>query len=140
MSTPTCTSPAETPHQAAALRFVSPMPGLDAYQCFTLTSIDDGPVYWLQCDQVPAIAMPVAEAYMVDVDYAFDLSSHDQRLLAIERPEDARVLVVLTVSQPQGEITANLMAPVVINRRLGLARQVILDGGRYGLRHPVKTL
>jgi flagellar assembly factor FliW len=141
MSTPvTCTEPAETPRHELSVRFVSPMPGLEEYDRFALSSIDDSPVYWLQCVAEPAIAMPLAEASMVDRGYAFELPDQDTRALRIERPEDAQVLVVLTVGREQGAITANLMAPVVVNRRHGLARQLILDDKRYSLRHPVTSL
>lgn len=140
MSTVSCPPVVETVPQETALRFVNPMPGLEAYDRFILSRIDDSPVYWLQCADEPAIAMPVAEAFMVEPGYSFDLGDHDQQLLGLGDPGDALVYVVLSVAQPEGTITANLLAPVIHNVRLGTARQIILDDGRYALRHPVKTL
>jgi flagellar assembly factor FliW len=97
-------------------------------------------VYWLTCADEPAIAMPVAEAFVVEPSYSFNLSDHDQQLLGLEDSRDALVYAVLTVARPQGTITANLLAPVVYNLKLGTAKQLILDDGRYDLRHPVKSL
>ncbi len=134
-------SPADqTTPQETTIRFVNPMPGLEGYEHFILSRIDDSPVYWLQCADEPTIAMPVAEVFVIEPSYSFDLSDHDQQLLGLEEPRDALVFAVLTVTQPQGTITANLMAPVVYNLRGGSAKQIILDDGRYALRHPVKAL
>ena len=43
-------------------------------------------------------------------------------------------LLTVPVGDPCG-ITANLMAPVVVNPRARLARQVVLNTDQYGLRH-----
>lgn len=119
------------------LRFASGMPGLDQYTAYTLIGIEGVPVYWLRCDETAGLALPLAEAFAVDPAYSFALSDADIAALALERPEDALVFVVLTV-QRGGAITANLFAPVVVNRRTWHAKQVILDGSSYSLRHPVE--
>ena len=119
------------------LRFASAMPGLDQYTAYTLIGIDGVPVYWLRCDETAGLALPLAEAFAVDPAFGFSLADADVAALALERPEDALVFVVLTV-QPGGAITANLFAPVIVNRRTWRAKQVILDGSDYSLRHPVE--
>jgi flagellar assembly factor FliW len=121
------------------LRFVSGMPGLEEYDRFTLTAVDGGPLYWLTCVDEPVIALPAADAFAVDPEYSFELSDGDVEVLALRKALDALVLSVLTVS-PQGQVTANLLAPVIVNRTNGAARQVILDGTSYELRHPVMSL
>ena len=135
----TMLAPVETvaalPH-ALPVRFLAGMPGLEAYTRFTLIDIDGSAVYWLQCDDEPEIALPVAEAFAILPDYACDLSAADARSLGLVDESEALVLTVLTVPE-SGDITANLLAPIVINRVTGRARQVILDRPDYDLRHPV---
>ncbi len=130
-------TPAETVLQRTAVRFIAGMPGLEEYRAFTLVPVDGGPVYWLECDEEPAIALPVAEAFAVAPQYAFDLYTSDSRALGITEPADALVLVVLAVPPGRGTITANLFAPIVVNRSAGRAKQIILDGSKHSLRHPV---
>ena len=131
-------APATVVPEEIGLRFVAGMPGLEQYSRFTLAGIDDGPVYWLQCDDEPEIALPVADAFAVTPDYAFELSTTDADALGLEHAADALVLTVLTVpAGGSGPITANLLAPVVVNRTTWLARQVILDGTRHSLRYPL---
>ncbi|NBQ61596.1 MAG: hypothetical protein EBU40_04855, partial [Proteobacteria bacterium] len=33
--------------------------------------------------------------------------------------------------------TVNLLAPVIVNRKRGVGKQVILSDARYSLRHPL---
>jgi flagellar assembly factor FliW len=118
------------------LRFVAGMPGLEGYTRFTLLGIEDSPVYWLECADAPEIALPVADAFAVAPAYSFKLSDADSHALGLRHAADALVLTVLTLAE-SGLITANLLAPVVVNRNTWAARQVILDDARYSLRHPV---
>ena len=119
------------------VRFITGMPGLEAYTRYTLIGIDGSPVYWLECDEEPEIALPVADAFAVAPHYSFKLSDADTRALGLRHAADALVLAVLTVPVGGGTVTANLLAPVVVNRNTWVARQVILDDARYSLRHPV---
>lgn len=131
------TVPSEAVPQRRAVRFVAGLPGLEEYRNYTLAAIDDGPVYWLECDEQPAIALPVADAFAVAPHYTVELYTSDCRALNITDPADALLLVVLTVPRGPGQVTANLFAPIVINRREWCAKQIILDGSHHSLRHPV---
>jgi flagellar assembly factor FliW len=50
-------------------------------------------------------------------------------------PEDVAVLAIVTVPRNPGEMTANLMAPLVIDCRARTGCQLVLDTGRYSTRH-----
>jgi flagellar assembly factor FliW len=120
------------------VRFIAGMPGLEQYTHFTLIGIDDSPGYWLQCDEQPEIALPVADAFGVVPNYSFNMSDADAHVLGLRDAADALVLVVLTAPRG-GIITANLLAPVVVNRNSRVAKQVILDDARYSLRYPLAS-
>lgn len=126
--------------QEIAVRFVAGMPGLDGYTRYNLIGIDDSPVYWLQCEDEPEIALPVVDAFAISSGYSFTLSTADTELLGLAHPADSLVLAVLTVARGTGTITANLLAPIVVNRNTWAAKQVILDGTRHSLHHPVEVI
>ncbi|MEQ1850279.1 MAG: flagellar assembly protein FliW [Chthoniobacteraceae bacterium] len=70
-------------------------------------------------------------------DYVIELNDIDTEALGIGRAEDAQVLNIVTVhsSDPQF-VTTNLIGPVVINRRTGIARQVIIaNSEQYSARY-----
>ncbi len=122
------------------VRFVTGMPGLEQYTGFTLVPIDDSPVYWLRCNDEPAIMLPVAEAFAVSQHYTVDLADPDRHDLNLTSPEDALVLAVLTLAGDCDQITANLVAPVIVNRQTWAAKQVILDTSDYSIRQPLASL
>jgi flagellar assembly factor FliW len=119
-----------------ALTFVTPLPGLEPFTTYTLIGQIDEPVYWLQCADEPSITLPLIEAGVVP-DYSFQLSTADELALGLADADDALAFVILTVPRAGGRITANLLAPIVVNRRTLAAKQVILDGSRYSVRHPL---
>jgi flagellar assembly factor FliW len=45
------------------------------------------------------------------------------------------VLAIVTVPENAQEMTANLMAPIVLDCRSRTGRQLVLDNGRYSTRH-----
>lgn len=50
-------------------------------------------------------------------DYGFDLDETTVELLEIESAEDVEVMAILTIEEPFEKSTANLMAPIVVNRK-----------------------
>lgn len=135
LTTVTSTIAPDLPRETG-VHFVCGMPGFEAQRAYTLVGIDGVPVYWLRCVDEPGINLPVAEAFHVDPAYSVALSNADAAALDLERIEDAFVLVVLTLRRGGG-VTANLFAPIVINRRGWRAKQVILDGSNYSLQQIV---
>lgn len=130
--------PAVTLPQETAVRFVVGLPGLDEFTRYSLISLDDGPVYWLQCTDEPAVGLPLVDAFTVDPTYAFDLPAADVYALGLNAPDEVMVLFVLTVPRGGGAVTANMLAPVVINRTSWTAKQVILEGAHYSIQAPVQ--
>jgi flagellar assembly factor FliW len=45
--------------------------------------------------------------------------------------------VLAIVTARPGTLTANLMAPLVVDRSTGAARQLVLEGSSWGTRHPL---
>jgi flagellar assembly factor FliW len=74
-------------------------------------------------------------------DYELELFDEDAAFLEIADAADTLVLNIVTVSRAQPPTaTVNLVGPVIINRRTGLAKQVVLaNHTRYSARHPLVT-
>lgn len=69
--------------------------------------------------------------------YILELNDIDTEALGLASAEDAQVLNIVTVHSAEPQyVTTNLIGPVVINRRTGIARQVIITNSeRYSARH-----
>lgn len=54
--------------------------------------------------------------------------------IGLETADDALLLVIVTITDPPQDSTANLLGPVVVNRRTRQAVQAILEPGSYSTR------
>jgi flagellar assembly factor FliW len=92
------------------------------------------PVQWLQSVDEPGLAFLVVNPHDFFVDYELELSDELATAMELERPEEAAVLVLVSVQESR-RLTANLVGPVVINTRTGRGRQLVLDSDCYTTRH-----
>lgn len=132
---------AESPETKVALQLTMPVGplGFEEYRRFSLLEESDGPICWLQSADEPLIALPAIEPFLVYPDYHFVLSDAEAASLKLEHPGDAAVLVILTARTDPPTVTANLVAPIVVNRERRLARQIVLTDTDYPMRYPVMT-
>jgi flagellar assembly factor FliW len=78
----------------------------------------------------PELGFVVCDPIQLWPGYGADLPP-----LAEGRVEDRAALAIVTVPGNAHEMTANLMAPLVVDCRSRTGRQVVLDTGRYSTRH-----
>lgn len=98
----------------------------------------EAPFLWLQCLDKADLAFVVIDPQSLLPDYQPGALAQAKRDLAVECPEDLKVLVILTIppGKPQ-EMTANLMGPVVINLKTRQGRQLIVEESQYSHKHRV---
>ncbi|MEM7164927.1 MAG: flagellar assembly protein FliW [Planctomycetota bacterium] len=94
----------------------------------------DGPFFWMQALDDPALAFVVCDPRSFFPDYVVPLASEDQETLEIVAAEDGVVCVILVVPEDPRQITANLRGPVVINPQTCIGLQLVLAGDQYGAR------
>lgn len=98
---------------------------------------DDTLILWLQSIEQPEVAFPVLEPKIFKSDYAARLSAAELRELKLENVNQSAVFAVLTIPGDVTQMTANLKAPLVINLKAQLARQVVLQENEYVLKQPM---
>jgi flagellar assembly factor FliW len=98
----------------------------------------EAPFLWLQCLDKPDLAFVVVDPRCLVSDYQPPTLTQAMGDLAVESPEDLKVLVILTIppGKPQ-EMTANLMGPVVINLKSRCGRQLIVEESHLSHKHRV---
>ena len=57
--------------------------------------------------------------------------------LAIEKQEQVQVYNIITIPHDPKDMTANLMAPIVINTINRRGKQIVLYESEYGTKHPL---
>ena len=132
----------EDPASLPPLRIPAGLIGFPEHTTFELFSDPEQlPFRWLHLHGPETIQFVVIEPGGVIPDYELELFDEDAAQLGIKTSEDALVLNIVTVSRSHpATATVNLVSPVVINRRTGLAKQVVLaNHARYQVRHPLVT-
>ncbi len=123
-----------------ALRFSDGLLGLPDSTSYALIEVEDSPYAWLQSLNEPELAFLTTSPWDFYPDYDLEINEEDQRLLDLNTPDAAEVLVLLTVHRQENEavdITANLLGPIVVNSDTRAARQVILEGSPYSTQEPL---
>ena len=94
------------------------------------------PFMWFQSLDDGRLAFLITNPHTFFPDYAPSISATDKEAIGAANDGELVIYTLLTVpaGNPSG-ITANLMAPIVINLTALQARQVIINDDRYGLRH-----
>ncbi|MGG3571606.1 flagellar assembly protein FliW [Bacillus gobiensis] len=123
-------------HEEQILSFDNGMPGfLDEKKFVILPLSEESPFVVLQSVSTKELAFIVTSPFVFFKDYEFDLDETTTELLELEASEDVEVIVLLTIEDPFDKTTANLKAPVVVNRKKMLAKQVILQDNNYQTKH-----
>lgn len=94
-------------------------------------------ICFLQAVDDPDVAFALGEPASFRPDYRPQLWDDDREALAYTGQETLQVWAILTVPQDVRQITANLLAPVVINVERRLGRQVVQSDGVYSTRHNI---
>lgn len=103
---------------------ILPLPEAEAFQV-------------LQSIQTKEVAFIITDPFQFFLDYDFQLEPQEIEKLQLQQAEDAAVYVLLTMSDSMEKITANLQAPVIINTKQQLAKQVILMNTAYETKHRI---
>lgn len=108
---------------------------------FILLSPDNnGSFFWFQSVDTPALAFVVTDPMAFVPGYDVTLTPDEYKKLELD-PESAEVilLAVTTISRETEDITINLQGPVVVNPEKMIAKQIVLENGKYEIRHPLFT-
>ena len=129
--------------EALIVTFPEGLPGFERFRQFvfvphpTSAGASPSPFEWLQSVEDGGLAFLTMNPRHFFQDYAPQLPKQDLAALQLEKGGPVpilHVLMTIPTGNPTG-ITANLLAPVIINPLTRRARQVIVQGDAYGLRH-----
>jgi flagellar assembly factor FliW len=123
------------------ITFVRPIPGFESLTRFALVDLaeaDETPVvYELRSLDQPDVRFMVAVSAVFYPEYEVSLDDETCAALSLSDASDALVLTVLSTGGDDEQLTANLLAPVVINGRTRSAAQIILSGTDWPVRAPL---
>ncbi len=113
------------------------LPGLGESRRFTLHVIEDNPLfYYLQSIEEQDVGLILVDPFPCFPDYSLEISDQDKKELQLDQVEDVLVFTTVTLLG-ESKMTTNLAAPVVVNTRSRLAKQLILPERVEEMRVPL---
>jgi flagellar assembly factor FliW len=116
------------------IHFPDGMFGFEEVKDYFLLDSEEGPFYWLQSAEHPDLAFVLIDPRVFKKGYKLELREEDYT--AIEaRKGDVLDFTIVTVPEDPEKISANLMGPIIINRKSRKARQAISENDEYTVKH-----
>ena len=119
------------------VHFKNGIPAFEDEREFIILPYDEeSPYYFMQSLKSPDLAFLLTIPFLFFPDYTFEIDETTLAELEIKNPEDVFYYSMITI--PNGSIrymTANLLAPVVLNSVNMQAKQVVLEKSNYTTKH-----
>ena len=120
------------------VRFPEGLYGFEKETEFTLLPFNpnvESPMEWMQSLKSDHLAFVVTDPYLYLPDYKLKLSEEDKKRVELGEDDLFLTRAIVTIPENYSEMTANLIAPVVINKDKGVAKQFVLTNMDYDTRH-----
>ena len=119
------------------VHFADGIPAFEDEHEFVIVPYDEeSPYVFLQSLTTPDLAFLMTVPFIFFPEYEFELDDENQGKLELTSQEDMLIYTLITVNGGKvRDMTANLMAPVVINTANMQARQIVLDRSSYTTKH-----
>ena len=112
--------------------------GFNSLNKFVMIVHEEGsPFHWLQSLDDGSIAFITMNPFIIKSDYEPEIDDQTIEMLEVDKAEDIELMVIITVRSEPVKMTANLRAPLVINRQNKLACQVVLEDEQYPVRYNI---
>jgi flagellar assembly factor FliW len=120
------------------IRFPLGIPGFEDKRRWILIGDEDNAIMWMHSTEDEALALPVAAPDAVKSDYNAQIPRESLEPIGDVREGDVAILIVVTIPPDRPwDMTANLKAPIVVNRAGRMAMQTIALNDDYDFRYPV---
>ena len=111
--------------------------GFEDYTQFALVESPYAPFIWLQSREESALAFLAVDPFVICRDYEPDIDDGELLKIGIDEPSSVQLLSLVTVPSDGKPVTANLLGPLVINKKTRTAVQVILGDSRWEVKYDI---
>ncbi|WP_282938797.1 flagellar assembly protein FliW [Paenibacillus sp. RC67] len=118
------------------IQFPTGIPGFEELKKYVIINPDtDLPLFYLQSVENPELSFIVIDPFIFEPSYEFVLPDLAREELKAYIEQDIVVWSIVSVRDDFQNATHNLLAPLVINMKERLGKQVILQNTSYKTRH-----
>jgi flagellar assembly factor FliW len=123
------------------IHFPNGLPGFETEKQFAVLPLEDQSAFAiLQSVGHSHVGFVIAYPFAFYANYTFELAEDDISKLKLDSPDDCVTYVIMTLREPFIDSTLNLKAPIVINIKEKIGKQLILHDSDYPIRFPISTV
>ncbi len=113
--------------------------GYDEYKKYVIIKKEENlPFLWFQSIENSKVAFVIVDPLIFFPDYKIIPEKKDLDELKVSDPSELKIYVILNIPSKNPNLSsANLIAPLVINPKINLAKQVALPRSPYTLKHSI---
>ncbi|NFF61830.1 flagellar assembly protein FliW [Clostridium botulinum] len=120
------------------IEFENGLPGFKNLKRFIISPIEENELFnILHSIEDNEVGFVVTSPFSVVENYELELDDNVINALKIEKEEHVLVLNTVTLNTDIKNITVNMCAPIIINIKTKLGEQIILNNGKYLIKHPL---
>ena len=108
----------------------------DEHEFLIIPYDEESPYYFMQSLKSPELAFLITTPFIFFPEYVIEIDDETLEELKIKNQEDVMLYTLITI--PNGSVrymTANLLAPVVVNTENMQAKQIVMEKTRYTTKH-----
>ncbi|MBR1579087.1 MAG: flagellar assembly protein FliW [Selenomonadaceae bacterium] len=108
----------------------------DEHEFVIIPYDEESPYYFMQSLKSPELAFLITTPFVFFPDYSIEVDDETMNELNIQNSEDVLLYSIITI--PNGSIrymTANLLAPLIVNTENMQAKQLVMEKTRYNTKH-----
>ena len=124
--------------QDLILQFPYGLPGFRSEKEFVMVPLGpDSPFLYMQSLVNADLTFLLVEPFNVFKDYSFEIDDEIAAEVGFSEANQPQIYNIVTVPDILGEMTANLMAPILVNWENRTGFQLVLENTVYGVKHRV---
>lgn len=113
------------------------IPGFESINSFVIKDLEGNDRFKILEAEEGDISFVTVDPFNIYEEYEIDLNDETIKELEIDTVGDVLVLSIITLGKTLETSTMNLQAPIVINIKNRLGKQLILQNNQYETRHPL---
>lgn len=122
------------------IHFPHALPGFPEEKTFAyLPYQPNSPFAFLQSANEPALTFVVVEPFAFFKEYSFTLEDAIVDELGLSNDKPPKIFNIVRIPEKTDEMTANLLAPIIVNWNNRKAIQIVLEKSPYTVRHRLFT-
>ncbi len=95
------------------------------------------PFFWLQSEKDSEVNFIIIDPLEFKQDYRPVLAEADKLALQVSDIDECQCYVIVCVPEGSDQISANLLAPLMVNKQKNICKQVVLQEQDYSVQHLV---